>query len=145
MFNTLKVLLAEDEESDVILIRRALDRLGLADRLTSVSNGERVIPYLCGEGEYADRQAYPFPDVLLMDHRMPRLSGLDVLFWLRTEPRFEHLPVVILTAGLLPDETRVAQDLRAACVLKTVEFNLMPRAIKEGISTALQMMRGVPG
>jgi CheY-like chemotaxis protein len=136
----LTVLLAEDDEDDAILIQRALERVGLTGRCVPLSNGDQVIPYLTGEGRYSDRSTNPFPDVLIMDHRMPRLCGLDILFWLRTEPRFAQLPVVILTAGLLQAEADMAAGLNAAYVLKKVEFQLMPQAIAQGIQNAFTLV-----
>lgn len=138
----IKVLLAEDNEDDAILIRRALGRVTFATSVVVVSNGEHVIPYINGHGEYADRDRYPFPDVVLMDHRMPRLSGLDVLFWLRTEPRFQHLPVVILTGGLVGAELEMAAGLKAACVLKTLELQATQDAIEQGILRASLLAQG---
>ncbi len=137
----LTVLLAEDDDNDVILIRRAFERLGLIRRLVAVADGEQIIPYLRAEGKYADRQSFPFPDLLLLDHRMPRLSGLDVLYWLRTEPRFERLPVLVLSNGLTPDESDLVKQLNAATTLKTVEFADLPPALEQGITTALQIVQ----
>src|SRR5438046_33842 len=93
----LTAVLVDDDDNDIILVRHALDRLQILDRVIVQPDSERVIPYLRGEGPYRDRQTYPFPGVLILDRRMPRLSGLDLLFWLRTQPRFHTLPVVALS------------------------------------------------
>jgi CheY-like chemotaxis protein len=138
---TLKVLLAEDNEDDTILITRALKSLRWVEQLRQLSDGADVISYLRGEGEYGDRGRYPLPDVLLMDNQMPRLPGLDVLAWIRTEPRFTRLPVVLLTGGLEPWVFEAADRLQAAPVLKTPEFSAMPEAIKQGIARAQEIVQ----
>ena len=134
----LTVLLAEDDENDVILVRRAFGRLEHVARLLVLSNADTVIPYLRGEDQFADRQKHPLPDVLLLDQHMPRVSGLDVLFWLRTEPRFEHLPVVVLSNGFSPQEADIASRLHAACTTKTVVLCELPQAIHDGIEEAFR-------
>ena len=136
----LKVLVIEDDENDTILINRALERLGCARGFTRLPDSEDVIPYLRGENQYANRQVYPFPNVLLMDNRMPLLAGLDVLFWLRTEPYFARLPVVILTGTLMPSELAITQRLKAIPVLKSMGFESMPQALEQGIRAAFEMV-----
>jgi len=135
----LKVLVIEDDEDDAILISRALGKLGRTGSVVRLVDGEMVIPYLRGEGQYANRQAYPLPDVLVMDNRMPSLAGLDVLFWLRTEPHFAQMPVVILTGTLMPAELEITQRLKAAPVLKPIDSDSMPQALEQGIRGAFAM------
>src|SRR5436190_21602940 len=96
------VLLAEDDENDIFLAQRAFKRLGKGVRLLLVPDGDEVISYLRGDGKYAQRQSWPIPDVLFLDQSMPRISGTDVLCWIRNEPRFKALPVVIMSGGLSP-------------------------------------------
>ena len=96
MTNLSPVLLAEDDPDDVFLIRRALRENNTPNELQVVPNGEEAIGYLAGTGKYADRQAYPFPSLFLLDLKMPVMDGLAVLRW-----RGEHreitgkLPVVV--------------------------------------------------
>jgi CheY-like chemotaxis protein len=137
----LTVLLAEDDENDVILIRRAVDRLKSITRLIVLPNGEQIIPYLRGEDQFADRAQHPLPDVVFLDQRMPRVTGLDVLFWLRTEPRFSRLPVVVLSNGFSPSETDMACRLHGACATKTMVLRELPGAIESGIQQAFAAVR----
>jgi CheY-like chemotaxis protein len=130
------VLLAEDDDNDVVLIRRALERAGTLRRLTVVEDGEQVIPYLLGLDKYADRRWFPFPNVVILDRRMRGLSGLDVLFWLRTEPRFKALPVLVLSNGFSPNELLIVERLNAAHVLKTTRLAELPQALESGIESA---------
>jgi two-component system response regulator len=92
------VLLADDSEDDGVLLDLAfqnLERLRLAGRAT---DGQQTIAYLKGEGKYADRRRYPFPHVLLLDVRMPRVDGFEVLRWVRAQP-LPRLLIVVLSGS----------------------------------------------
>src|SRR5579859_5618510 len=91
------ILLAEDSEDDVFFFKRALQESGAPGSLQVVNDGTQAIDYLSGVGNFADRQQFPFPDFLLLDINLPRLSGLEVLRWIRHDSPFKDLPVVILT------------------------------------------------
>jgi CheY-like chemotaxis protein len=93
------VLLAEDDPDDVLLTQIAFERARLANPLQVVRDGEEAIAYLRGEGAFADRERFPFPILLLLDLRMPRADGFQVLEWLRTQTEFGHLPVAIMTSS----------------------------------------------
>ena len=92
------ILIAEDNRDDALLIQRALRRANLINPLQVVANGEQAIQYLKGDGQYADRSSYPLPELVLLDLQMPRVSGLEVLKWIRDQPEFRLLPIVILTS-----------------------------------------------
>src|SRR5438034_11513986 len=93
------ILLAEDNENHVLLIRRAFEQAGLVNPLYVVSNGEEAISYLKGEGKYANRDEYPLPCLMLLDLKMPKKDGFEVLEWLRGQPGFSSLRVVVLTTS----------------------------------------------
>lgn len=93
------ILLAEDEEADVLLMQRIFERLHLPYRLETVSNGEDAIHYLGGEGRFANREEYPWPVLLILDSRMPRKAGSEVLAWLKTREDLPPLFVVTLTSS----------------------------------------------
>ena len=97
--NQSPLLYAEDDENDVFLMQRALKKAGVARPLQVVRDGLQAIKYLAGEGEFADREQYPLPSILLVDLKMPRRSGLEVLQWVRTQEALQHLPVVVLTSS----------------------------------------------
>src|SRR5690349_2597022 len=99
MPNAGAILLAEDDPNDVLLFRRALNRAGFANHLVVLNDGEDVLQYLKGEGQYADRRAFPVPVLLLLDLSMPRLGGIEVLEWIRAQPEVRHIPVIILTSS----------------------------------------------
>jgi len=81
-----KVLIADDYEADRFFLKELIRRHApLLDVVAEVEDGEDVIAYLWGYGQYADRAKYPFPDLLIMDVRMPRMTGIQVLEWLKTQ------------------------------------------------------------
>jgi CheY-like chemotaxis protein len=124
MLNLSPVLLAEDNPHDVVLIRRALEESKAPNALQVVGNGAEAIQYLAGEGNYADRNTYPFPVLFLLDLRMPVVDGLEVLRWLHQHPEIpRRLPVVVLSSAELPDETQVAyaMDIQA-CIVKPLGY-----------------------
>ena len=106
------VLMVDDSEDDCLLIKMAL---GKAERLRfigSVSDGEELVSYLTGKEEYADRQRYPLPDMLLLDLKMPRKNGFEVLQWLQSQP-FDNMIVVVLSGSEQQDDVQKAMELGA--------------------------------
>src|SRR5882724_11111509 len=91
------ILLAEDIEDDVILIERAFRKARIAVPLMAVRDGEEAICYLSGFGRFADRTQFPFPDLLLLDLKLPIRDGFEVLRWIQTQPELKKLPVIVLT------------------------------------------------
>ena len=94
-----RVLLVDDEEKDVLLTRLALERAGLELSVYSVPGGLEAIAYLNGDPPYQDRFRYPLPALVLLDIQMPRMDGFEVLRWVRKQPNFANLPVVMLTGS----------------------------------------------
>src|SRR2546421_10494517 len=99
MIDQATVLLAEDDPDDVLLTQLAFEKARLANPLQVVRDGEEAIAYLKGEGKFADREHYPVPILLLLDLKMPRVSGFQVLSWLRKQPKLQELPVAVMTSS----------------------------------------------
>lgn len=114
------VLLAEDTESDVILIRRAFTLAHVTNPIFVVRDGEQAIAYLAGLGQFHDRSRYPMPELLLLDLYMPKADGMDVLRWVRTQPNLTGLKIVMLTAS-----NRIA-DVNRAYSLGANSFFVKP-------------------
>src|SRR5882724_8937388 len=107
------ILLAEDREDDVLILRKALAKTNFPYNLQVVRDGEQALAYLKGEAPYQDRAAYPLPALLLLDLKMPRKDGFDVLSWLRQQPDFFALRVVVLTSSHLTADINLAYKLGA--------------------------------
>src|SRR5215831_4825765 len=95
----MNILLAEDNSDDVVLLEHAFKKAGVTSHLTAVTDGLEALDYLEGEGAFANRAAYPFPDVLLLDLNMPRKNGFEVLAWVRRDANCSRLMVHVLTAS----------------------------------------------
>jgi CheY-like chemotaxis protein len=117
------VLIAEDSDNDIAMLRRAFRQASVTAPIQYVTDGEQAIAYLKGEGKFARRDEFPLPDLLLLDLKMPRKSGFDVLEWLRTQPPLSHLRVVVLTTSEDLRDVNRAYALGAASFLtKPVNF-----------------------
>ena len=103
-----RVLVADDSESDHFMARRALGRSTCLEHCGWVHDGEELLQYLKGEGNYADRARFPFPDLLLLDIEMPRMDGLEALAWIQQQ-HFPALCVVMLSSSL--DAKNIARAL----------------------------------
>jgi len=101
------ILLVEDNPVDVMLMRRAFRELEFSYRLAVVGDGAQAIQYLNGEGPYAARAEFPFPNLLLLDLGLPHVDGFQVLRWLRSQKTLQHLPVIVLSgSSFSPDIKR---------------------------------------
>jgi CheY-like chemotaxis protein len=126
------ILLAEDNEDHVFLIRRALGQAGLANPFFVVNNGEEAIHYLSGEGPYAQRDEYPLPDLLLLDLHMPRKDGFEVLEWIRSHPALRALRVVVLTTSTnLADVNRAYQLGANSFLVKPADFESVTHLLRQ--------------
>src|SRR5262249_35044362 len=102
MVPTKTILLAEDTEDDAYFFQRAFDQIGFECRLQMVDDGEQAVKYLAGEGTYSDRTAHPFPSLVVLDLKLPRRNGFEVLKWIRHQPQLRTTPVVILSNSNQP-------------------------------------------
>src|SRR4051794_4798880 len=117
------ILLAEDNPDDVALIERAFIKAKLQTPLQVVPDGDAAVAYLSGAGPYSDRAQFPLPTLLLLDLKLPRRSGFDVLSWVRDHPALRRLPVVVLTSSREGVDINRAYELGANSYLtKPVRF-----------------------
>jgi CheY-like chemotaxis protein len=107
------ILLVEDDENDVLLIQRAFRKAGIGNPLRVLGDGDVAVAYLGGEGLYADRLEWPLPGLLLLDLKLPRRSGLEVLAWLRQQPGIGRLVTVVLTSSRESADVNRAYELGA--------------------------------
>lgn len=117
------ILLAEDDEDHILLVRRAFNKAAFLNPLQVVHDGEEAIQYLKGEGPYANRAEYPLPTLLLLDLKMPKKNGFEVLEWIRSKPALCALRVVVLTSSEEIHDVNRAYQLGASSVLvKPADF-----------------------
>jgi CheY-like chemotaxis protein len=125
------ILLVEDDENDVLLIQRAFLKAGGRFSLKTVCDGEQAIDYLSGKGVFADRQINPMPFLVLLDLRMPRKDGFEVLRWVRAESNFKRLLVVVLTSSDMQVDINRAYEMGAnSYLVKPVEFSEMVNMVR---------------
>jgi CheY-like chemotaxis protein len=105
------ILLVEDNPDDVLLMQRAFRKAQIAQPMQIVGDGEAAVAYLAGQPPYDDRHRYPLPSLMLLDLKLPRKSGFEVLAWLRQQPALRRLPVVVLTSSRQTADVTRAYDL----------------------------------
>jgi CheY-like chemotaxis protein len=148
------ILLAEDDENDVFLLRRAFQDAEIRNPLYVARDGQEVIDWLAGTNEFSDRSKHPVPCLLILDLKMPRKSGMDVLEWRRRHPALKCLPVLVFSSSAHPYDIEKAYGLGAnAFVVKPadneerarfvrnvkgfwLQFNEPPVICSEGLSAA---------
>jgi len=109
----LTILMVEDDSADVVLLRRALEKGTGSHTLNVVNDGEEAVAYLCGRGQYADRSAFPFPNIILTDLKMPRMGGFDLLRWLHQHPECSVIPTIVFTGSAVASDVETAYSLGA--------------------------------
>lgn len=107
------ILLAEDDENDIALFQRAFRQAKISNPVHIVRDGEEAIAYLKGEGKFSDHSKYPLPTLFLLDLKMPRKNGFEVLQWLRQQPELKALRVVVLTTSTDWKDVNLAYELGA--------------------------------
>jgi CheY-like chemotaxis protein len=117
------ILLADDDENDIALFERAFKQADIKNPLQIVRNGEEAIAYLAGEGKFADRARFPLPTLLLLDLRMPRKSGFQVLQWVRQHPTLRGLRILVLTVSSDIRDVNMAYELGAnSFIVKSLDI-----------------------
>ena len=126
------ILLVEDNDDDVELTLRALRRNRVANRVDVVRDGAEALDYLFGAGDFSGRDVTEMPQLVLLDLKLPKVGGLEVLERLRTDPRTRRLPVVILTSSNVESDLARSYDLGAnSYIRKPVDFTQFMEAVNQ--------------
>lgn len=124
------IMLIEDEQTDVTLIRRAFEKAGVENPIQSVENGDKALAWLEGIGEYQDRTNFPLPAFILLDLKLPGMGGLQLLKWIRSRKDLRLIPVVVLTNSADAVDVRSAYEAGAnSYLLKPADRNEIYRVI----------------
>ena len=126
--SNLVLLVVEDNEDDVFALRWALKRAGVQADLHHVEDGQAAVDYLGGAGVYYDRERHPLPHLVLLDLKLPYLSGMEVLEWVRRSSPIPNLPVVILSGS---DEARDHERAEALSAQGYLVKPPLPEQIKD--------------
>jgi CheY-like chemotaxis protein len=122
----------EDNPSDVELTRRAFEKRHISNSLMVAEDGKEALDYLFAEGAHAGRDVTDLPTVVLLDLKLPKLDGLEVLRRIRADPRTKRLPVVILTSSSQEQDLAASYDLGAnSYIRKPVDFAQFAEAIEQ--------------
>ena len=125
------VLLVEDHADDVLLLQRVLKKTHPGCPPHVASTGEEAIAYLDGQGQYADRRAFPLPSIIFLDLKLPGISGFEILTWIRQQPRFDRIQIIVLTGSRHTIDVYRAYELGANSFLaKPVDLHGLADVIK---------------
>jgi len=111
------MLLVDDDDSFTLLFERAMRKAGIGASLQYVTGGEKAMEYLSAQNGFNDRDRFPFPSLVLLDLKMPGVTGFDVLEWKKEQPELKSLRVVMWSSSELPEDIQKAYDLGAVSYL----------------------------
>jgi len=125
------LLVAEDDENDVFLLKRAFNKLGINLPCYFCKDGVEAMAYLKGEGQFADRIAHPFPRALITDLKMPGCNGFDLLRWLQEHPECNLIPKIVLSSSAMAADIKLAYQLGTNCYFtKSTNFERLLELVR---------------
>jgi len=118
------ILIVDDDENDIFFVKRAFTEINVHCTFHTLKNGQEAVDYLQGEGEYANRQKFPIPMMILMDLKMPIMDGFQVLAWLRSREGIKVIPTIVFSSSDLPNDITRAYELGAnSFMTKSVTYD----------------------
>ncbi len=131
-YNDIEILLAEDSADDAVLTIRALKKSGLTNKIYHVRDGAEALDFIFCKGAYVLRNRNEYPKLILLDLKMPKVSGMEVLEKMKTDPDIKSIPVVILTSSKEDPDIKKSYALGVnSYIVKPVESENFFRALKE--------------
>jgi len=128
------ILLIENSDADVFMVRRALGRLGFRGTLRTISGVAEAISYLEHRGSYYDPEYSPRPDLILCDLKLCASVGTELLLWIRQQPQFRDIPVVMISGSSLPEDRARAAELGARdFIIKTGDIAEMTQRVEQAL------------
>lgn len=128
--DTVELLLIEDNPNDAELTLRALKKRNLTNSLFVVEDGAEALDFMFARGKYIQRDATHFPKVILLDLKLPKVSGLEVLKTIKNDPQTRTIPIIIVTSSAEDPDIKAAYDLGAnSYVVKPVDFDQFSEAM----------------
>jgi len=139
------VLHVDDDPNDTTLFRVACAKADVDFELQNIEDANEVIGYLSGTGKYADRTQYRMPGLVLLDLKMPRATGLEILKWIRSHSMLKHLPVIVLSGSELKEDMHEAYAVGAnSYLVKPPSFDSLVNLVKN-IGAQLPAVSRPPG
>ena len=129
--STKKILIVEDHAADVTVIKAALRRLNYDLEVQFISDGRLALDYLAGKRPYSERASYPLPHLILLDLSLPKVSGFEILEWVRTEPNLRLTPIIILATSNRKEDIQRAYAFGAnSFITKPTELDKLVQDLK---------------
>jgi len=126
------IMLVEDSDDERAMMRFAFKKAGVRNPVREVHNGAEAIAYLSGEGEYADRERYPLPCLIITDLKMPGVDGFELLEWLNSQPELAKVPRLVISNSLIENDRKRAHELGAcAFFVKPGQFDELIKTVAE--------------
>ncbi len=120
----LNLLLVEDNDAHAEMVKRSFEQHRIANVIHHVDDGQKALDYIFGEGEYSDRKKYPSPHCVLLDLRLPKVDGLEVLRRIKTDQNTRKTPVVILTTSSADNDIAQSYKYHAnSYIVKPMDFS----------------------
>jgi CheY-like chemotaxis protein len=127
------VLIVDDDENDLVFVRFAFEQAKVSNPIQTLHDGTEAIDYLRGKGRYSDRQKYPLPCLMLLDLKMPRCDGFEVLAWRQREAGLQYFPVVVFTSS------NQERDILKAMELGATAYAVKPAQLEYLIAMAREL------
>jgi CheY-like chemotaxis protein len=138
------ILLVDDNDSDVAITLRAFNKLKIKSKVHVVNDGQEALDYIHHRGKYHDKEKFPRPDLILLDINMPKLDGFGVLNKLKSEPKYNYIPIIMLTSSRAEEDiVKSYKDGAASFIPKPINYDDFVKVVK-GMYSYWQKLSKLP-